>query len=700
MATSTLQIKRPVVDEQRLGGLREYERHETYDCAGYNPFQITQLEWMVADSGTRDVGKGALRNVKVQFASAKCGAIRTLESHTCERLFAYELELDDAVKGYYAQVPCRHVVRTNERGAKHVSNATLDFLVFYQDRVELVECKTESWLLDNQHRGEWEKLSSGWTCRPYERWANERGFSLRVWTPPDPLANYLRNLEAVYATKRLPLEPYELRIAERSLALLAARPYSLEELADAVPGFRERIALVLLANHRCYGLVTSTPITLPQHFYLYSTWEQARQVDALAFEALVKATSQPVIEDQIGRATTTDYNFARERLARLGRIESGVEKPTVRMRRLASDVKKAVSEGRSPLSACLTNYAKSGNRQARLDATQRQCLEWVIRVQWNRGKVGTLKNLWFELEKVCNLHGAATPSIETLYRYVQQEDATKRALATGGMRAYQAVRPISDPTMRSGKAIGFGHTLHIDSSQFDSRCEPCVEIDFCGDKPWFYLGIDEAAELPMAHSLYFGRACTNGFALLLRDFVRRHGFLPSVIVVDRGPENRSLWLKAFCLEKGITLLWVPTGGSRYNGQAECAIKQVNINVAHDLPGSTEPDMKGRKVDGKFKSRKTAKLAFVTICKAFEEYLYGDLPNTPGDGDHTPIERRDEAVGRFGVMGTPQQFDDDFQIRTSIPIDFEGKATEKRGIRTGRGIFTSDDLRVLLRTSAA
>ena len=698
MATSTLQIKWPIVDEQRLGALSECERHEIYDRAGHSTHQITQLEWMVADSGTRDVGKGALQNVKVRFASAKCGAIRVLESHTCERLFAYELELDSNVKGYYSQLPCRHVVRTNEGGAKHVSNATLDFLVFYQDRVELIECKTESWLVDHRRQGEWEKLSSGWTCRPYERWANERGLPFRVWIPPDPLANYLRNLEAMYASKQLPLEPYEQRIAERSLALLAARPYSIEELGDAVPGFRERIALHLLADQRCYGLIMSTPMTLPQHFYLYSTWEQAREVDALALQALVQATSQPVIHDAIGLATTTDYNAAKKRLERLERIESGVEKPTIRMKQLASRIKKAVSEGLSPMSACLTSYAKSGNRQSRLDTVQQQCLEWVIRVLWNRGKVRTLKGLWFELEKECNLHFVLTPTIETLYRYVRQEDATKRALATGGMRAYQAASPISDPTKRSGTAIGFGHTLHIDSSQFDNRCEPCVEIDFCGDKPWFYIGIDEATSMPMAHSLYFGRACTNGLALLLREFVRRHGFLPLVIILDRGSENDSTFLTAFCLEKGISLLQAPTGGSRFNGQAECAIKQVNINVAHDLPGSTEPDMKGRKVDGKFKSRKTARLAFMTICKAFEEYLYGDLPNTPGDGDRTAIERRDEAVARFGVMGTPQHLDDDFQIRTSVPIDFKGKATEKRGIRTGRGIFTSEALRFLLRTS--
>ena len=78
-----------------------------------------------------------------------------------------------------------------------------------------------------------------------------------------------------------------------------------------------------------------------------------------------------------------------------------------------------------------------------------------------------------------------------------------------------------------------------------------VEHALFGNKPWFYLGTDEASDYPMASSKYFGHACTNGVALLLRDYVRRHGFLPFVIVLDRGSENDSKWLKAFCLVKGI-----------------------------------------------------------------------------------------------------------------------------------------------------
>ena len=698
MAITALKLELPVVDEGRLGGLSGAERSEIYANGGYTKFQIAQFEGMVANSGLRVVGKGALNNLVTHFASLKNHAVRVMESHTCERMFAYLCELDPDVLGYYVQVPCRGIVRTMEGDRKHVSHATLDFLVFWRNGVELVECKAESWLLKQENDGEWARNADGWICDPYKQWADEHGLAFRAFALGTPFANHLRTLEAMYATLDLPPTREEMRIAERSLALLAAKPYSIEAMEETLPGFNGRIALAMLARRQCYGLVTSTPISLPHHFYLYSNQEQARLADTQAFTSLRKVTGQPVALDALSLASTTDYQAAVKRYKRVLPVLAGEEKGTVRLRRLAAKVREAVLDDKPALSACLTQYSNSGNRQTRLDPVQQECMSWATRTLWNTGKARTRKNLWFALEKECQRHQVATPSIETLCRHLRQEDAAKRALASGGMRAYQAARPISDPLVRSGKALAFGHTLHIDSSQFDSRSMRQVESALFGHKPWFYAGVDEATDYSMARSMYFGQACTNGVALLLRDFVRRNGFLPFVIILDRGSENDSNWLKAFCLEKGITLIHTPTGGSRYNSQAETAIRRINISVAHDLPGSTEPDQKGRKVDGKYKSINTARLTFTTLLDAFDKYFFDDLPNTPNDDDRTPLERKDEAISRYGVMGHLQQLDDDFLIKTSVNVHFKGKATEKRGIKLPCGIFTSGLLTRLLRTS--
>ena len=57
------------------------------------------------------------------------------------------------------------------------------------------------------------------------------------------------------------------------------------------------------------------------------------------------------------------------------------------------------------------------------------------------------------------------------------------------------------------------------------------------------------------------------------------------------------------------------------------------------------------------------------------------------------------MARYGMMGSPQAYDEGFRIQTSIPINVPRSASEKRGIRTKYGSFTSDEFRQALRTHA-
>lgn len=684
--------------DHELGGLTELERQLIYAGRGLTQAQVRQIESLVLDSGLRDVGKGALNNVRVQLFSKKNATHRTVESHTCERLLAYELELDPSVLCYYVQVPCRRIVRVKDGGKEHVSQATLDFLVFYRDSIKLVECKYQTWLEDvAKDKADWELTDRGWTCVPYERWATANGLLFEVWCPPWPLGVYLRNMEAAYALKGVELNTAEQRAADRALLAISVAPHSLDELHEIIPDFRERIALWLIAHGKAFGPMQSTSIEMGGRFFLYANPRQAAYIDRNTLQKIACGLAQPQVHDPLNTASATDFEAATKRLARLEAIANGKEEPTRRMTVLARSVSKAVMAGRSPLSACLTNYASSGNRMPRLPEEQRNAIESTIRTHWNRNSVRSIQGLWFELESECKQRDIETPKRTTLRRAVKQQDVTKRALATGGMRAYQSVRSSSDPRDRSLNALAYGHTLHIDSSNFDNRCAPDLVLLFPAEKPTFYIGVDESASLPMAHSLIFGPARTDGFAILLREFVFRHGFLPCVIFVDRGSENRSDWLTNFCRANGITLMHSPTGGSKFNGLAENSIKQVNTNVAHDFAGSSKPDMKGRCVDGKFKSRKNARTTFVTIAKAFDDYVYGDLARTPLDDGGTPNEKRDESMSHYGLMGIPHEYNDDLLIKTSIPIKFRRNATEHKGIRTGDGHFTSEELKVLVRT---
>lgn len=685
--------------DPEIGGPSAEDRQQIYAQMQLSAQNISQIENMISESGVRPVARAALTNVRVRHNSIKNGKSRVVESHTCELVFAYELELDPDVIGYYVQVPCRRVRRTTQYGRQHISTAHIDFLVFRSGGIELVECKQQSWL--EKQLGvpdsRWSRTASAWSYPPYADWAAQHGLAFSVWAPPDPAGVYLQNLEACYAVSGDSLDSYEKTAVAKVAAVIRKHPASIETLAADVHGFNERLALWMLANSIAFGPWRSTPVHLGDRFQFYGNPAQAKQVDEALLHSFARDCAQPEVVDPLLSASATDLARARERLARLELIEAGQLAPTRRMLQLARQVRKAVTSGQSPLSACLTRYAQSGNRTPRLLPEHEQAIDTVIAKYWNTGKARRPQDLLYVFEKECQRLGIEPCGRSRLDARRRSENPRRHALATGGFRAYHAVRSSTDPRSRSLTPIGYGQVLHIDSSDLDVRCAPDLMRFFPAAKAKFYIGMDAATGDTMAHALIFGPARTDGLALLMREYVKRHSFLPKMIHVDRGPENTSHWIEEFC-EGRISLRHSPTAASAWNGIAENAIKQVNDQVAHRMVGSTAPDQKGRKVDGKFKSRSNARTSFTAILEHFIAFAYQDMPSTPRAGGQTPIEKRDEAVAAYGVIGTPCEWNDDFLIQTSIRVPQRGKPNAQRGIRTADGWFVSDELLAALRTA--
>lgn len=663
--------------------------------------QIDEIEQMIADSPGRDIGKSARDNMITSLYSKKNNACRLVESHTCERVFAYELELFPGAIGYYTQVMCRNVEWIKD-GRRSISAYCADFLVFTEDSIRIVECKYEDWLNREVVKPgtKWLRHDGAWGHAVYSNWAASKGLEFEVWSQRTPMGIYLENLEAAYVLLNEELEPADMRACRHALRIIKEKPCNIQTLKEMVPGFRERCVYWLLANQKAFGMMRCTTAIENEYYYLFSTQLQAFEADRAAYARMTSAFEQSQVTDPILTASRTDSMRAEKRLERIERIRLGKENKTERMMQLEVAIAKCVASGGTPFQACLTHFADSGNHLSRLTAQQRKEIEYVIVKFWNTGIEKTHRDLWYRLGKRCDLAEISTPSETTLMRHVWLEDPTIRAIRTGGLRKHHATRRRSEATKRSLAPLGYGFLLVIDSSQFDTRIAPNILTAFPAEKCKFYIGMDGATSYPMAHSLIFGSARTDGLAILVREYVHRHNFLPRIIQVDRGPENTSDWLKEFCSRNGIDLRYPPTGASQFNGLAENVIGRVNSQVAHKLAGSTEPDMAGRKTDGKFKSRKTARHTFLTILEEFKHYVYQCLPEIPNSEGGWPALLKEEALDMLGCFGKVCEFDFAFMIKTSIEIDYKGKGTERNGIRTGEGYFTSDALQVELRTKKA
>lgn len=673
-------------NDPEYGGPTADQRRSVYERAGISAENIREIEAMVRGSGSRQVAKAALTNVPVVHVSHKNGSSRTFESHTCELVHAYELELDPAVIGYYAQVPCRRVERFTSQGKRHVSTATIDFLVFRRSTIELVECKLEQWLADH----EWPRDGQAWQHPIYAAWAESRGLQFLVWTPPVPCGVYQKNLEACYSVVTDEPEMHGDVVVSRVQAHIKQYAATLEEIRAAVPKFTDRTALWMIGRGLAFAPLKSTPIQLSDRFKLHSSKEQADQLDERMLFLAREHQSQAHVTDPVLAASATDFRRARERLERLERMNQGMVPFTRRMRALQRRVDLAEADGVSPLAACLTNFAKSGNRTRRVLDEHLQAMESVVTLRWNTGKVRRPKDLLYEFEDECRRLGVEPCGRAGLDVLRRRQGTAKRALLTGGLRAYQAQRPSTDPRTRSLTPLGYGQVLHIDSSDFDVRTAPDLVSCLPAAKPKFYIGIDGASQMPMSHSLIYGPARSDGLALLLREHVQRHGFLPKMIHLDRGPENRSKWIEEFCFGR-ISIRYSPTAASQWNGIAETAIRRANQGAADHMVGSTLPDKFGRAVDGKFKSRQNARTIFAQVCSEFDKVVYGDMPEIPNQEDLTPSEIASELISRYGHFGTPCKWSDDFAVQTSIPIKARGKCDRRKGVRTDDGWYASDEL---------
>ncbi|EQD43696.1 transposase, partial [mine drainage metagenome] len=159
-------------------------------------------------------------------------------------------------------------------------------------------------------------------------------------------------------------------------------------------------------------------------------------------------------------------------MQRLQAIEKGEAKPTRRMKQFAKQIADAQDKGLTPYAACVPAYSACGNRLPRLNDVQQGFLLEAVADFQRRTPPISVPSAWSSLDKQCKAAEINAPSITTFRKALRAEDPTRRALSTGGMRAYQAAAPRSDPRLRSGKAYGFMHTMHIDSSKRDVRASP------------------------------------------------------------------------------------------------------------------------------------------------------------------------------------------------------------------------------------
>ncbi|MCO4887848.1 DDE-type integrase/transposase/recombinase [Cupriavidus sp. WGtm5] len=142
-------------------------------------------------------------------------------------------------------------------------------------------------------------------------------------------------------------------------------------------------------------------------------------------------------------------------------------------------------------------------------------------------------------------------------------------------------------------------------------------------KPYITLAVDGTTRHRRAFWLSYNPPSAASVLMVLRDYVRRHKRLPTIIVVDNGKEFHSHELIFFCYLYGIELRYRPPGQPRAGAIVERAFGAMQEEVIQQLRGNTtnmvDPRMVSRSVNPFDRGVWTLPALYFMLDEYFSQY---------------------------------------------------------------------------------
>ncbi len=140
-------------------------------------------------------------------------------------------------------------------------------------------------------------------------------------------------------------------------------------------------------------------------------------------------------------------------------------------------------------------------------------------------------------------------------------------------------------------------------------------------KPVLSIAIDGALSMARAFYLSYRPAGTESVLMLLRDYVRRNGRLPKVLVLDNGKEFHSEAVKLFCSLFSIHIRWRRRSKPRDSTMVERALGATEQEVISALEGNSIALKDPREVSSSVNPKKFIRWTLPALHGSIEHYLF-------------------------------------------------------------------------------
>jgi len=638
---------------------------------------------------SRDVRPSGHASCVVEYQSFKMGVTVNTESRTAEYVYALQLEYDSSAVAYFEQPPEVDVKRWTKRGYRRTTSYHPDFLVLRNDGPQVIQVKPLAKLVGLAASDKnWVKKPDGsFQDLPAEEALAAKGFR-HVVVAIDALDQQCAaNIALMLRALRKPDQGDDL---EGRVANYMDR-HGLVPLGDLARdlGQRDLTPLIrLVANHRVHTDIARYSLEHPETCLL------AREPGMLS-ESYVHAWEELTLEYKCpisGGVSQSALPLKQHLEKGLGAVRELAKGKNDRIaRRWRAKIRRAESEGISPVVALSREYKNRGNRKPKRPEQVAFATDY-IQANWGSEERPSRSSMYrmFKTAAEEEFNDSKPLGRKSFYRLLERIKGSL-AGARGGNRARNAAQTptnVMDRAIRPERPFQLATCDHYLCDQY------CVVMVANGMeyamRPWLTILRDVCTSSVLAFWLRLAAPSNRSLSLVIRQCVRLHGRLPEGIVQDSGKEFESNYYSALAADRGFNLIHRPVGHPRYGSEAERYFGQYKDLWLSTRPGNLVNLKEVRAVSA---SHRPEQMATMTLLDMWEDLLvFHDWTErrVVDSAVMCPIERVRVGLERFSCSGIETTYDENFIIATAVDVAAY-KLDPQRGLHIGAFHYWSPEL---------
>jgi putative transposase len=340
--------------------------------------------------------------------------------------------------------------------------------------------------------------------------------------------------------------------------------------------------------------------------------------------------------------------------------------------------------------------SRQGNRLPRLSQPVEHLLEQYITDHYETLNQQSKTAVYLLFEREAKEQGLPVPSYRTFLDRLAKRDRRQQTLKRQGPRAAALHDPwvweLEQTTPKHGDRPW--EIVHMDHTELDIELVSARTGQALG-RPWATFVTDAYSRRLLVAYLTFDPPSYRSCMMALRECVWRYGRFPQTLVVDGGPDFRSVYFEALLAYYSCTKASRPWAKPRYGSVCERLFGTANTQLVHTLTGNTQITKQVRQVTKSVDPKQHAVWTLGDLYRYLMAWAYEVYDTTP----HPALDMSPREAFRMGLVQAGERshcaidYDETFRF-FSLPTTPKGTAQVEpgRGVKINYVYYWSDEFR--------